>query len=45
MTRSKMNQSSNHISIFTKLMLIVKKNKSRRRRVWKSINTNKFIDN
>jgi hypothetical protein len=44
-TRSKMNQSSNHISIFTKLMLIVKKNESRRRRAWKSINSNKLIDN
>ncbi len=45
MTRSKMNQNSNHISIFTKLMLIVKKNESRRRRAWKSINSDKFIDN
>jgi hypothetical protein len=32
MTRSKMNQSSNHISIFTKLMIIVKRSESRRRR-------------
>ncbi len=45
MTRSKMNQNSNHISIFTKLMLIVKKNESRRRRSWKNINSDKFIDN
>jgi hypothetical protein len=45
MTRSKMNQNSNHISIFTKLMIIVKKNESRRRRAWKSISTNKFLNN
>jgi hypothetical protein len=44
MIRLEMNQSSNHISIFTKLMLIVKKNESRRRRAWKNINSNKFID-
>jgi hypothetical protein len=45
MTRSKMNQSSNHISIFTKLMIIIKRNESRRRRAWKSMNTNKFLNN
>jgi hypothetical protein len=32
MTKSKMNQSSNHISIFTKLMITIKKNESQRRR-------------
>ncbi len=45
MTRSKMNQNSNHISIFTKLMIIVKKNESRRRRAWKNISTNKLLNN
>jgi hypothetical protein len=45
MTRLKMNQNSNHISIFTKLMIIVKRNKSRRRKTWKNINTNKFVNN
>ncbi len=45
MTRSKMNQSSNHISIFTKLMIIVKRNESRRRRAWKSMSTNKLLNN
>jgi hypothetical protein len=45
MTRSKMNQSSDHISIFTKLMIIVKKNESRRRRAWKSMSTNKLLNN
>ncbi len=45
MTRSKMNQNSNHISIFTKLMLIAEKNKSRRRRAWKSMSTNKLLNN
>jgi hypothetical protein len=45
MTRSKMNQNSNHISIFTKLMIIVKKNESRRRRAWKNMSTNKFLNN
>jgi hypothetical protein len=44
MIRLEINQNSNHISISTKLMLIVKKNKSRRRRAWKNINSNKFID-
>jgi hypothetical protein len=44
MTKSKMNQSSNHISIFTKLMIIVKRNKSRRRRAWKSMSTNKLLN-
>jgi hypothetical protein len=44
MTRSKMNQSSDHISIFTKLMIIVEKNESRRRRAWKSINIDKHLD-
>jgi hypothetical protein len=45
MTKSKMNQNSNHISIFTKLMIIVKKNESRRRRAWKSMSINKFLNN
>jgi hypothetical protein len=45
MTRSKMNQSSNHISIFIKLMIIVKKNDSRHRRAWKSMSTNKILNN
>jgi hypothetical protein len=45
MTRSKMNQSLNHISIFTKLMIIVKRNESRRRRAWKSMSTNKLLKN
>jgi hypothetical protein len=45
MTRSKMNQSSNHVSIFTKLMLIVKKNESRRRRAWKDISLDKLNNN
>ncbi len=45
MTRSKMNQNLDHISIFTKLMLIVKRNESRRRRAWKSMSTNKFLNN
>ncbi len=40
-----MNQSSNHISIFTKLMIIVKKIESRRRRIWKNMNTKKFMNN
>jgi hypothetical protein len=44
MIKFEMNQNSNHISIFTKLMLIVKKSESRRRRAWKNINSNKFID-
>jgi hypothetical protein len=48
MTRSKMNQkkikNSNHISIFTKLMIIVERNESRRRRAWKSMSTNKFLN-
>jgi hypothetical protein len=45
MTRSKMNQSSNHILIFTNLMIIIKRNESRRHRAWKSMNTNKFLNN
>jgi hypothetical protein len=45
MTRSKMNQNSNHISIFTKLMMIVKKNELRRRRAWKNMSTNKLLNN
>ncbi len=44
MIRFEINQSSNHISIFTKLMLIMKKNESRRQRAWKNINSNKLID-
>jgi hypothetical protein len=44
MTRSKMNQSSDHISIFTKLMIVVKRNESRRRRAWKSISIDKLLD-
>jgi hypothetical protein len=44
MIKFEMNQSSNYISISTKLMLIMKRNKSRRRRAWKNINSNKFID-
>jgi hypothetical protein len=43
MTRSKMNQNSDHISIFIKLMIIVKRNESRRRRAWKNINVDKFM--
>jgi hypothetical protein len=43
MTRSKMNQSSDHISIFIKLMIIVKRNESRRRRAWKSIKVDKLV--
>ncbi len=45
MTRSKMNQSSDHISIFTKLMIIVKRNESRRRRAWKNMSINKLLNN
>jgi hypothetical protein len=45
MMRSKMNQNSDHISIFTKLMLIVKKNESRRHRAWKNMSTNKLLNN
>jgi hypothetical protein len=45
MTRSKINQNSDHISIFTKLMLIVKKKKTRRCRAWKNMSTNKFLNN
>jgi hypothetical protein len=45
MTKSKMNQNSNHISIFTKLMIIVKKNESRRRRAWKNMSTNMLLNN
>jgi hypothetical protein len=45
MTKSKMNQNSNHISIFTKLMIIIKKNVLRRRRAWKNMSTNKFLNN
>jgi hypothetical protein len=45
MTKSKMNQNSNHISIFTKLMIIVKKIELRRRRAWKNMSTNKFLNN
>ncbi len=44
MTRSKMNQSSDHISIFTKLMIIVKRNESRRRRAWKSMSIDKLLN-
>jgi hypothetical protein len=40
-----MNQSSDHISIFTKLMIIVKRNESRRRKTWKSMNIDKFLNN
>ncbi len=43
MTRSKMNQNSNHISIFIKLMIIVKRNESRRRRAWKNISVDKLV--
>jgi hypothetical protein len=43
MTRSNMNQNSNHISIFIKLMIIVKKNESRRRRAWKSMSVDKLV--
>jgi hypothetical protein len=35
---------SNHISILTKLVLIVKRNESRRWLAWENINSNKFID-
>jgi hypothetical protein len=45
MTRSKINQNSDYISIFTKLMIIVEKNESWRRRAWKNMNTNKFVNN
>jgi hypothetical protein len=45
MTRSKMNQSSDYISIFTKLMIIVKRNESRRRRAWKSMSIDKLLNN
>jgi hypothetical protein len=44
-TKSKMNQSSNHISIFTKLKIIVKRNESRRRRAWKNMSINKLLNN
>jgi hypothetical protein len=44
MIKLEMNQNSDHISIFRKLMLIVKRSESRRRRAWKNINANKFID-
>jgi hypothetical protein len=44
MMRSKMNQSSDHISIFTKLMIIVKRNESRRRRAWKSMSIDKLLN-
>jgi hypothetical protein len=45
MTRSKMNQNSNHISIFTKLMIIVKRNESRCRKTWKNMSIDKFLNN
>jgi hypothetical protein len=45
MTRSKRNQSLNHISIFTKLMIIVKRNESQRRKAWKNTSINKFLNN
>jgi hypothetical protein len=44
MTRSKMNQNSDHISIFTKLMIIVKRNESRRRRAWKDMSIDKLLN-
>jgi hypothetical protein len=44
MTKSKMNQSSDHISIFTKLMIIVKKNESRRRKTWKNMSIDKLLN-
>jgi hypothetical protein len=44
MTKSKMNQNSDHILIFIKLMIIVKRNESRRRRAWKSINVDKLVN-
>jgi hypothetical protein len=40
-----MNQNSNHISIFTKLMIIVKRNELRRRRAWKNMCAEKFLNN
>jgi hypothetical protein len=45
MTKSKMNQNSDHISIFTKLMIIVKRNESRRCRTWKNMSIDKFLNN
>ncbi len=45
MTKSKMNQNSNHISIFTKLMIIVKRNESRHRKAWKNMSINKLLNN
>jgi hypothetical protein len=45
MTRSKMNENSNHISIFTKLMIIVKRNESRRHKAWKNMNIDKLLNN
>jgi endonuclease/exonuclease/phosphatase family metal-dependent hydrolase len=44
MTKSKMNQNSDHISIFTRLMIIVEKNESRRRRAWKNMSIDKFLN-
>ncbi len=43
MTRSNMNQSSDHISIFIKLMIVVERNESRRRRAWKSMSVDKLV--
>jgi hypothetical protein len=43
MTKSNMNQSSDHISIFIKLMIIVKRNESRRRRAWKNMSVDKLV--
>jgi hypothetical protein len=40
-----MNQNSDHTSIFTKLMIIVKRNESRRRRTWKNMSIDKFLNN
>ncbi len=45
MTRSKMNQNSDYISMFTKLMIIVKRNESQRRRAWKNISIDKLLNN
>ncbi len=45
MTRSKLNQSSNHISIFTKIMLAIKLKTERQSRAWKKIDVEKLNNN
>jgi hypothetical protein len=45
MTRSKLNQSSNHISIFTKIMLAMKLKTKRQSKTWKKIDVEKLNNN